>query len=219
MATARCFADCRPIGDIDLVQGTGQAKLLAPREAVAARVPSVPDVPPVTEQARVVLGPRLPVPPLEYESFAGEPTDIVMEFAGGTRDATLVQLWASWCPHCQAEMLEFTQRAAELRRSGVRIVALSVDGIGSDAGTIEEAVAAVRDRQFPFATGHATPRLLQLLETLRAELFSHEQPYPVPTSFLVDAQGQVSVIYVGPLSVDQLLTDLARFVAERRRNP
>jgi tetratricopeptide (TPR) repeat protein len=107
-------------------------------------------------------------------------------------------------------MTEFVARAAELQATGLRILALSVDGIGTDPGSVEDAVAAVRDRQFPFLAARATPRLLELFEAMRAELFSHEQPYPVPTSFLIDTQGRVNVIYVGPVTVDQLLMDLPK---------
>ena len=39
---------------------------------------------------------------------------------------------------------------------------------------------------------------------------------PVPTSFLIDGQGQLSVIYKGPLDIDQLLAD-ARFEPQSLR--
>jgi tetratricopeptide (TPR) repeat protein/peroxiredoxin len=205
---AEVFRGMRADRRYRLVQGTGKAVELPSRDAVPAAAPSVPAVPAVTEQARIVLYPRLPLPPLNYESLGTQPTPLTWNWPTETAAPTLVQLWASWCPHCQAEMLEFVRREPELQQSGLKIVALSVDGIGTDQGSVVEAIAAVHDRQYPFATGHATERLLQMFEALRGELFSHEQPYPLPTSFLIDAQGQVSVIYVGPLTVDQLLADV-----------
>ena len=45
---------------------------------------------------------------------------------------------------CQAELHEFTQRVDDVREAGIRVVALSVDGLGQDSSTPEKAREAIR---------------------------------------------------------------------------
>ncbi len=210
------FADLAADQRYRLVQGSGTAVPISPK-AIAARATrrelaaSIPRLPPDTEHARVPLGARVPLPELPYKTFAGEG----VEFAWG--EPTLIQLWASWCPMCRAEMAEFTARADELRNTKLRIVALSVDGLGADTSDATTARKEIENRNFPFTAARATAALLTQLELLRAELFSNSRPFPVPTSFLVDADGRLSTIYIGPLKVDQLLADLQELDSSEER--
>ena len=214
--TSETFSDLVADHRYQLVQGSGTAVPVSPapipaRSETQDLAPSIPKLPPETEHARVPLGARVPLPELPYETFAGE----AEEFDWG--EPTLIQLWASWCPMCRAEMAEFTARADELRNTRIRIVALSVDGIGTDTSNAAAAKKAIADRNFPFTAARATEPLLNQLELLRAELFSNSRPFPVPTSFLIDADGRLSTIYIGPLKVDQLLSDLKELGASDRR--
>ncbi len=61
---------------------------------------------------------------------------------------------------------------------------------------------------FPFPAGSASEELLDKLEILRGELFNKARPYPLPTSFLIDQQGRLAIIYQGAIKVDELLGDL-----------
>ena len=190
-----------------LVQGSGMAEPLGARGERPGLAASNPDanLPEEKEQGRVPLTARVPLPKLPYEDFAGQ----AMTCTWG--EPTLVQLWASWCPMCRAEMVEFTARAEELQShdSRIRIVSLNVDGLGEDQSTLEAAQRVVDELDFPFLIARASESLLSQLELLRAELFSNSRPFPIPTSLLIDRHGRLSTIYLGPLKVDQLILDLA----------
>ncbi len=185
-----------------LVQGSGRAEPVGGRSEIVRLDPSVPSAPEESQRARVVVGAPVPLPTLDAVDFTGKPNEITWG------EPTLIQLWASWCPMCRAELTEFTQRAHDVRGAGVRVIALSVDGLGEDHSNSENARQAVGQLRFPFATGHATDQMLDKLQLLRGELFSNSLSFPIPTSFLVDKDGQMVALYLGPLEVDQLLDDV-----------
>jgi tetratricopeptide (TPR) repeat protein len=210
---AEAFAGLRADQRYQLVQGSGRAEPVGGRSEVVRLERSVTGAPEESQRARVVLGAPVPLPTLHYVDFTGKPEQITWG------QPTLVQLWVSWCPMCRAELTEFTERASQVRGAGVRVIALSVDGLGEDRSNPENARNAVGQLGFPFDTGRATDQLLEKLQLLRGELFSNSLAFPIPTSFLVDKDGQMVALYVGPLEVDQLLADVSLLEAspEMRR--
>ena len=206
------FTGLRANGRFRLKQGTGQARVEPRRTATLALRTSSLSPRTESEHARVVLPSKALLPELSYRSFTGQ--SVSLEFS----EPTLLQLWASWCPMCQAELREFSERADEVRSAGVRVVSLSVDGLGTDTSTVSEARAAIqRLGNIDWTIGSATEETLAKLELLRGALFSNERPFPVPTSFLVDAHGRLAMIYLGPVEVDQLLEDAKEVSASDER--
>ncbi|MCA9188628.1 MAG: tetratricopeptide repeat protein, partial [Planctomycetales bacterium] len=95
-----------------------------------------------------------------------------------------------------------------LRNSPLQIVALSVDGLGKQVSTFEDAEEVFRRLTLPFALGKATPELLDQLQRLNDMLFMAKRPLPLPCSFLLDHRGQLAAIYKGPVHASRLLDDL-----------
>jgi tetratricopeptide (TPR) repeat protein/peroxiredoxin len=205
------FAGVQANGRFRLKQGTAVAQPVARRQQGVSLLASPAPVRDPTEHARILVGSRVPLPQLSYEDFAGQPQQLQFD------RPTLIQLWVSWCPMCQAELREFTERATDVQQAGVRVLALSVDGLGSDQSAPEAAIEAMEKLGFPFESGRASEMLLSKLELLRGELYANLAPFPVPTSFLVDAQGRLVVIYLGPLSVDPLISDVPELSASDER--
>ena len=131
------FARLTANGRFRLVQGTGQARTVPTRKTPVKLKPTNQQLAPESDRARVVLPPRVFLPNLSYRTFGGDKANL--EFP----EPTLVQLWVSWCPLCQAELHEFSQRARDVRSASVRVVALSVDGLGSDTSTVAQARTAM----------------------------------------------------------------------------
>jgi tetratricopeptide (TPR) repeat protein/peroxiredoxin len=205
------FTGVKADGRYRLKQGTGAAEPVSRRREPISFAAAPAPVKEPTEHARVVVGTRVPFPPLTYEDFAEQPQRLTFE------RPTLIQLWVSWCPMCQGELHEFTARAAEIQQTGLRVLALSVDGLGTDQSSPEAAVEAMARLGFPFESGRATETVLRKLELLRGELYANVTPFPVPTSLLIDGQGRLIIVYLGPLSVDQLLRDLPELSASDER--
>ena len=170
-----------------------------------------------TEAGRIVLVARAPIPPLSYENFSGEG----MQLPGGPPGPTLLNLWASWCVPCHAELKDLSDHSTTLQKAGLRVVALSVDGLDEAKATnADDAEAFVQQMDFAFESGMASTRLLERLQLLHDAMFARDVPLAVPTSFLIDADGELAVIYRGPVSADQLLQDVQQLSlapAARRR--
>ena len=156
-------------------------------------------------QQRIPLRYRVPLPPIEYEDLVGQVQNI--DLAGGK--PTLLTLWASWCQPCMRELVDIRKHESELRSRDVNVLALSVDKLAEDATSNPDAARAFLERQdFPFESGFATEKLLRTVDAIHQFLYGVQNQTTVPTSFLYDKQGRLSVIYVGRVSVEDLLKDI-----------
>ena len=196
-----------------LEQGSGRAVgWHRPGEGVRELTPSVQEPLPLPDAARIPLVPLIALPRLDYEPFDGKERAIVR--VGKGRPVWL-NLWASWCAPCVAELGEMDERAADLAAAGVQVVALSVDGLGEDTSSKEAAERVARDLGLDHKTGRATIATLNALQTIHGWLVPTYEPLPLPTSFLIDGSGRISVIYKGRVSVDTVLADVAHSNGDR----
>jgi tetratricopeptide (TPR) repeat protein/thiol-disulfide isomerase/thioredoxin len=171
-------------------------------------------VPATTRVARVALATRVPMPPVAYERADGEPAN--ESFATGV--PTLVNLWASWCLPCLQELEDLTAHQQGLRDAGIQVLSLSVDRLAAERNADLEAsdpylpdkpvADVIRRLGYSFPWGHIDSAQMNLLQDLHDQFFFQKRPLPLPSSFLIDADGRLAVIYKGPISADQLLSDV-----------
>lgn len=193
------FVGLEPNRHYVLEQGSGTATPWTSPHAATALAPSTLEAPAATERARIVLAARIPMPRLDY---AGEDGMRPLRWGGAP---ALLNLWGSWCAPCIAELTSFGEHADELRRRGLSVLALSVDEPSDHA----EARDKLAELGWPFESGYVTSALLDTLDTVQRFLLSRKRRLPLPTSFLVDAQGRIAVIYKGPVELETLLADVA----------
>ena len=62
--------------------------------------------------------------------------------------------------------------------------------------------------RFPFIAVTIDEDTMNKLRFFQSQLFVRDTPLPVPTSFLIDKNGYLAVIYRGPVEVEQLLEDI-----------
>ena len=153
-------------------------------------------------QSRVVLEPRRRMPPIRYH----DTTNAVQVLDGQQRHPLLINLWSSSCVPCVTEMSEFTEHAETLRDAGVHVVAINVDQIDATWESNQSAQEVVHYTRFPFDVGTANQQTPELFD--KRHLFERLDPYPLPSSFLFDEEHRLAVVYLGPVSVDQLIKDV-----------
>lgn len=100
---------------------------------------------------------------------------------------SVVNLWATWCVPCRAELPAFDEVAAEVVGS-VRVLGVNV---GEERATAEALVAEL---------GLGFEQYLDPDADLSAEL----GVTTMPTTVFVDAEGDIVEVHAGPLTADEL---------------
>jgi tetratricopeptide (TPR) repeat protein/peroxiredoxin len=190
-------------GRFRLVQGSGQSLPAKHRPPAKVLLPTQPKVPAESDAGRIVVLQPAPVPELEYRDLEGA-TRRLAPISAQPQTPILLNLWATWCAPCLAEMSEWTAHKAPLAATGLRIVSISVD----DEASRPKIPAFLKKLDYPFESGTPHDTLIERLETLQRSFIGRQSPLPVPSSFLVDRRGRIAVIYRGPVSATQLLADV-----------
>jgi thiol-disulfide isomerase/thioredoxin len=115
-------------------------------------------------------------------------------------NVVLVNVWATWCPPCRAEMPALQQLATAYAPQGMVLLGLSVDR--GPAGDVD---AFLRER------GITYPVAIVGDEVIRA--FGGVRGYP--TSYLLDRDGVVRHTVMGPVAPLTLRPAIARLLDER----
>jgi tetratricopeptide (TPR) repeat protein len=195
------FVGLAPNGRYRIVQGSAPQRMdSAPRKTLLVPGEQKPHAP--TQKSRTLLVFRKDLPPLELKDLTGRQTPF--ELKG---PVTLVNLWASWCQPCMAELSDFANHYESLRAEGIDLVAVSVDGLGQDQGSQEDARELAQQAGWPFTVRLATNQTIEQLTRLDNAIFYFQSPLPVPTSFLVDREGRVAAVYKGAINSQQVMKD------------
>jgi len=157
-------------------------------------------------QAGFWVANRVPFPKLTYTEETGTMRSTT-DFLGGP---VLINLWATWCKPCLEELSVFGKQRRALTSQGVAVLALNVDGLSVDkssapAANAEDVLARVG---YDLPHGFARQESLAKIEVLIEFLSSRRAPLSIPSSFLVDAEGNVAAVYQQAVSWDQLSHDL-----------
>lgn len=198
------FGGLKPGGHFVLAEGAGVARSRPPAATAPVLEPGGVTIP-APGAMRAVAGSKLSLPRLPWESFGGQ-----KRLAGGSADGlTLVNLWATWCAPCVTELQAFAKDHGKFQSAGVQVLALSVDGLAGE-GEPGDPEAVARRWNLPFPAGRATASLVRRVEQARAHAWGVKWPLPVPASLLLDSEGRLAVLYLGPVSVDQVVADARR---------
>ena len=182
-------------------------KVEQPANRGAKLSPSVPHAAQSTDQIRILLSNRQPLAKFNYVGFDGSLKEVENK---GMDGPVLVNLWASWCTPCVVELKEFRDAYEAISAKHLRILALSTDPITEDGSKpdLTAAKALVAKNAYPFDIGAIDASVVRLLTVVHNAAISRERPLPLPSSFLIDKNGKVAVIYKGPVTVAQLLSDV-----------
>lgn len=128
-------------------------------------------------------------------------------------DLTLVNVWATYCSPCLAEMPDLGALAAEYADTGVQFVGIVMDVVDQQL-QIDEAQVELA-REIVEKTGAGYTHLLPSLDLIYAALLEISA---VPTTFFLDKDGnRVGETYMGMKSGDdwkQIVEDTKALVAQ-----
>ena len=169
-----------------IVQGSGEVKLWKPMRSSPTLKPSPPQPAPATSKARIVLVDPLPLPEARLMTLDGKSQSVMATWeqlnsptssSGSSSSGLLLNLWATWCKPCVAELQEIRQHEIELRNAGLEVMAISVDGNSTTNSStsrtaanpmdLDKIAAFLQQLEFPFAVGVASLDLVRELDQLQ----------------------------------------------------
>ena len=136
-----------------------------------------------------------PAPALTLYELDGERRSL-RDYSG---QVVLVNLWATWCPPCAAEMPEFQRFYEEYRDSQFTVIAIN-DG---------ESAPEIRR----FATDYGLTFPIWLDPTYEATERAFKAAN-LPTSYVIDRQGMVRLMWIGAISESNLEKFVAPIIRE-----
>jgi thiol-disulfide isomerase/thioredoxin len=142
----------------------------------------------------------------DFQWIVHDLNDAPVPFAQFQGKAIFLNIWATWCPPCVAELPSISRLAADPRLKEVAFVCVAIDDAPA---TVRE---FVKGKDWPMTILHAT--------SLPA-VFSTEG---IPATFLINPDGRIVAAKVGGADWDDppvvaLLEKLAKPAAEVERKP
>ena len=143
---------------------------------------------------------KLAAPKFRLPSVSGR--DHTLGMYKGRR--VLLNFWATWCPPCREELRDLRSHQDDLRGLGAAILAISVDEPADRAKVREYA----RQEELPFPVLFANEDVVAAYNLVNRFLFEKIRDLAVPTSLLLDRDGNIVKIYRGRVPARQIIRDI-----------
>ena len=174
-----------------------------PGQGIAAKPSS--EAPTSSDSSGVWLIEPVPAPTWRLEDLNGKQVSLA-EHRGRP---LMVNVWATWCPPCRAELRDFQDNLGRFQAQGVSIAAISVDEPGSRAAVSD----FIRKEGLQLPVFLANDRFVTAYNALRRHLLNRRSDLQVPTTLLMNGAGHVEKIYEGRVEAVRVLED-AGFLGE-----
>lgn len=122
--------------------------------------------------------------------------------------AVFVELFAIWCPHCQAEAPRIDSIYSKYKEKGVAFFDIQASPYGKDYETTHDTSAAsIEDFNFFKNTFHVTFPILQDQNSTTATNYGLTS---YPTFYIIDKSGKVTYTNTGEVSPDELSSEIEK---------
>jgi tetratricopeptide (TPR) repeat protein len=115
----------------------------------------------------------------------------------------LLSFWVHASPECQRGLEEFGRRQKSWLDQGLQLLAVNVD----DPAGAEKALARARERRLSFPILRGTDDVAAIYNILYRHLFDRHRDLSLPTSFLVNPEGEIVKVYQGLINPDHVEQD------------
>ena len=103
----------------------------------------------------------------------------------------ILNFWATWCPPCKAEMPHMQKFYEENKGNGIEILAVNLTDIDNGQDSIE---SFVKDYGLTF----------DIPLDQKGVIGRQYQAFTIPTSYLIDSNGNISNKIVGPMDEEMM---------------
>ena len=117
----------------------------------------------------------------------------VMDLTAPEDGFLLLNYWADWCLPCKEEIPELNELHREAKEHGLAVFGVSFDELVG--GALEEQVEKM-EIEFPV-----------VIEDPR-QMFGYGEPEVLPMTVLIDSDGSVSKVLIGPQTLDGILAEI-----------
>ncbi len=159
----------------------------------------------------MLTGRNEPQPPAMGEMSRPAPSINLPRLGGGQVNlndyqgqVVLINFWGTWCEPCREEMPALQSAYEQLRDEGFVIIGVNLTGDEIKRGNTED------DVQDFIATYSVT---YPIALDMQGNVTNDYRVFPLPTSFFVDAQGQIRFVRVGTVTAEEVT---ARFMQLKR---
>lgn len=140
----------------------------------------------------------MPAPDIVWKTVEGQPSSL-KEYRG---KVLLINFWGTWCPPCRRELPDIVAIREEFRDRGFEVIGVAVNERPAGGRSIPENLAAfaeANDLDYPLVVSDAAGEVSSY----------YGQPPSVPTTFVVNRQGQVVDVLVGARSAEEFRNAIA----------
>jgi tetratricopeptide (TPR) repeat protein/peroxiredoxin len=138
-------------------------------------------------------------PDFALPDFSGK-TQTLVSFQG---KPVLLSLWAAGSAICQEDLQLFNRLHTRWAAQGLQFLTVNVDN-STEAEKVRE---FARDRHLSFPILLGTDDLAGIYNILYRYLFDRHRDLSLPTSFLIDAGGEIVKVYQGPVNAEHVERD------------
>jgi tetratricopeptide (TPR) repeat protein/peroxiredoxin len=115
----------------------------------------------------------------------------------------LLNFWAAVAERCEEDWITFNRRYAAWATQGLQLLSVNLDAPIDE----ESARAVVREQRLSFPILRGSEDVAAVYNILYRYLFDRHRDLELPTSFLIDAKGQIVKVYQGPVNAEQVEQD------------
>ncbi|HVI80264.1 MAG TPA: tetratricopeptide repeat protein, partial [Candidatus Acidoferrum sp.] len=121
----------------------------------------------------------------------------------------LLNFWTEQSPACMADLKTFGARHRSWASQGLQLITINVDDvtIAPEGSDVEKKKITLASARFSFPVLRCSEDIAAVYNILYRQLFDRHRDLSLPTSFLIDEQGDIVKVYQGPVVPEHVEND------------